>query len=405
MNDTVDEEEEETFVLTLRNAQHASLAGGGSTLQVTGTIRDDDDPEVEASFGSANYSVTEGGTVTVVVRLNRDPERDLTIDLERVHHGDATDGDYSGVPDRVTFGPGVTTQEFLFVATDDRDDDDRRSSGAELQVPPAAAGHRQRPDDPGDPGQRWRPAASTPAAASTAATATPTRRGGRRGRRRGRRRRSAFRRAIRPEAAFTLTAECAGDLCRARTGVAVTFEDTSAGRVLSRRWDFGDGTGSRNRRIDHAWSSPGFYEVTLTVSDDTTVSTARQVLLVEAGDPAGTCEADAETLCLQDSRYAVTVDWWTADGGSGSASVVHSGTNDSGLFTFFSRDNWEVLIKVLDGCALNGHVWVYGASTTDLGYTIRVTDTVTGTAKEYRNEPGLPAPAISDATAFNACAR
>ena len=185
----------------------------------------------------------------------------------------------------------------------------------------------------------------------------------------------------------------------------MTFEDTSTGRVQSRRWDFGDGTASRNRRIDHVWSSPGFYDVTLTVSDDTTVSTARQVLLVEAGDPAGTCEADAETLCLQDSRYAVTVDWGTADGRSGSASVVHSGTNDSGLFTFFSRDNWEVLIKVLDGCALNGHVWVYGASTTDLGYSIRVTDTVTGTVKEYRNEPGQPAPAITDATAFNACAR
>ena len=93
------------------------------------------------------------------------------------------------------------------------------------------------------------------------------------------------------------------------------------------------------------------------------------------------------------------------DGGSGAASVVRSGTNDSGLFTFFSRENWEILIKVLDGCAVNGHVWVYGASTTDLGYTIRVTDTVTGTVKEYRNEPGLPASVITDGKAFQACAR
>ena len=48
-----------------------------------------------------------------------------------------------------------------------------------------------------------------------------------------------------PEADFTLTAECAGDLCRARTGLPVTFEDTSTGRVESRRRDFGDETGSR----------------------------------------------------------------------------------------------------------------------------------------------------------------
>ncbi len=180
----------------------------------------------------------------------------------------------------------------------------------------------------------------------------------------------------------------------------MTFEDASAGRVQSRLWDFGDGTGSRNRRIDHAWSSPGFYEVTLTVTDGTTTSTASQVFLVEAAAPLGTCEADAETRCLQDSRYAVAVEWRKSDGTTGAGSVVHAGTNDSGLFTFFNRENWEILIKVLDGCAVNGHVWVYGASTTDLGYTIRVTDTVTGAVKEYRNEPGQPAPAITDATAF-----
>ncbi len=109
MDDTEDEEEEETFRLALSNAQHASLAGGGSTLEVAGTIRDDDDPEVEVSFGSANYGVTEGGTVTVVVRLNRDPERDLSIDLERTHHGGAADADYSGVPPSVAFGSGVRT--------------------------------------------------------------------------------------------------------------------------------------------------------------------------------------------------------------------------------------------------------------------------------------------------------
>ena len=49
-DDTVDEDEEETFTLTLSNVQGASLSGGGSTLAVTGTITDDDDPAVTASF-------------------------------------------------------------------------------------------------------------------------------------------------------------------------------------------------------------------------------------------------------------------------------------------------------------------------------------------------------------------
>ena len=102
----------------------------------------------------------------------------------------------------------------------------------------------------------------------------------------------------------------------------------------------------------------------------------------------------------------MAVEWWTRNRQqTGAANVVRSGTNEAGLFTFFGPENWEILIKVLDGCAVNGHVWVFGAATTDLGYAIRVTDTATGTVRTYGSEPGLPGPAISDATAFQACAR
>ena len=204
-----------------------------------------------------------------------------------------------------------------------------------------------------------------------------------------------------PAASFELFgAACAEELCRTRTGVPVEFADTSTGKVLSRVWELGDGTRSRSRRPVHAWSSAGFYEVTLSVSDGATTSAASRVFLVEASEPEGTCVANARIRCLRDSRYAVTVDWKKADGEGSAGRVVYAGTNESGLFTFFSRENWEVLIKVLDGCSMNGHVWVYGTSTTDLGYVIRVTDTATGAVKEYRNEPGQPAPAITDAAAF-----
>ena len=200
-------------------------------------------------------------------------------------------------------------------------------------------------------------------------------------------------------------AECDGELCRALTGEPVQFTDASTGRVESRRWEFGDGSESDLPELARSWAEPGFYDVTLWVSDGAHESTALRVFLVESSSPAGTCESSAERLCLQDSRYAVTVDWRTADS-NGQGRVVHAGTNDSGLFTFFNAENWEVLIKVLDGCAVNSHVWVYGASTTDVGYTIQVTDTATatGTVKEYRNESGMPAPAITDSAAFpDAC--
>ena len=173
-----------------------------------------------------------------------------------------------------------------------------------------------------------------------------------------------------------------------------------AGGFGSRLWDFGDGTLSRSATVTHSWAEPGFYGVTLEKSGGGARSAAAMTFLVEAAYPAGTCAPDAETLCQLDSRFEVTADWRTADGRTGPATVVREGTNDSGLFRFFDPDNWEVLIKVLDGCAVNGHVWVYGASTTDLGFVIRVTDTAIGVVREYRNEPGEPATGIADPVAF-----
>ncbi len=206
----------------------------------------------------------------------------------------------------------------------------------------------------------------------------------------------------RPKAAFTLSASCADGLCRARTGASVSFTDTSTGTVAARTWSFGDGAaGSSGRSPRHTWSAPGFYTVSLTVSGQGGTSTVSRKVLVEAGDPAGSCAVDGDTRCLRESRFSVAVEWWTADGEAQKAGkVVHEGTDDSGLFWFFSEANWELLLKVLDGCSLNGHIWVFGASATTLGYSIQVTDTVTGAMKEYRNEPGKHSSAITDVAAF-----
>ena len=110
--------------------------------------------------------------------------------------------------------------------------------------------------------------------------------------------------------------------------------------------------------------------------------------------------ADGTSLCLADSRFEVRVDWSSAGGGTGAARTVPGGTNNSGLFYFFEPDNWEMLIKVLDGCAINGHYWVYSAAATDLGLDITVIDTATGATWSYEKEPGPPAPAITESKAF-----
>ncbi|MYF95426.1 MAG: PKD domain-containing protein, partial [Holophagales bacterium] len=207
-----------------------------------------------------------------------------------------------------------------------------------------------------------------------------------------------------PRAIFEPGVPCPDDLCRATTGAAVTFVDQSTGTVAQRVWDFADGRTSRNARVDHAWSEPGFYQVSLWVSSGVHESTVAWTFLVEAADPAGTCVAGDDVRCLGDSRFAIRAEWWLADGSHGEGTVARIGTNDSALLWFFDPENWEVVIKVLDGCAVNGNVWVFGASTTNLGYRIEVTDTATGAVREYRNEAGKPAGAITDTRAFpNAC--
>lgn len=81
--------------------------------------------------------------------------------------------------------------------------------------------------------------------------------------------------------------------------------------------------------------------------------------------------------------------------------LVMPPTEDSALFYFFSPDNWEAMVKVLDGCALNGKYWVFGAASTDVGYTLKVKDLANaGAVSEYRHEAGSPAPALTDIDAF-----
>jgi hypothetical protein len=61
---------------------------------------------------------------------------------------------------------------------------------------------------------------------------------------------------------------------------------------------------------------------------------------------------------------------------------------DTGFFWFFDQANIELAVKVLDGRALNGKFWVFYGALSSVEYTITVTDTQTGSVKEYRNPAG-----------------
>ena len=74
-------------------------------------------------------------------------------------------------------------------------------------------------------------------------------------------------------------------------------------------------------------------------------------------------------------------------------------SSESGLLWFFSRGNAEVLIKVLDGCSLNGHYWVFVAPVTDVAFNLYVRNSEGRTWSHY-NRQGETAAARNDTFAF-----
>jgi predicted esterase len=118
---------------------------------------------------------------------------------------------------------------------------------------------------------------------------------------------------------------------------------------------------------------------------------------------AASCVPSATRLCLGDGRFQVEIAWRDFAGTTGVGSVVPVGAGDSGLFWFFAPDNWEMLVKVLDGCALNGHHWVFAAATTTVEHTLTVTDTLTGETAVYHNPLGRPSATITDTGALSGC--
>lgn len=120
---------------------------------------------------------------------------------------------------------------------------------------------------------------------------------------------------------------------------------------------------------------------------------------IVASEPPPACLPSAERLCLLGGRYAVTVEWADFFGGSGPGHALPM-TADSGLFWFFASSNLEMLVKVLDGCGVNGRVWVFAAGTTDVAWELVVTDTATGAEARYANSLGTASPAVTDTGAF-----
>ena len=100
------------------------------------------------------------------------------------------------------------------------------------------------------------------------------------------------------------------------------------------------------------------------------------VTIVDSDCTPSACVPDAHTLCLKGgsataNRFRVRVNWtdFQSDSGPG---VALSYTPDSGFFYFFNPQILELLVKVVNGCSLNGAYWFFYGSTSNvaLDYTV-----------------------------------
>ena len=108
-------------------------------------------------------------------------------------------------------------------------------------------------------------------------------------------------------------------------------------------------------------------------------------------------DPDPVAACLAGSRFCARVSWQSgSSAGTGQSLPL---TDSTGAFWFFSRDNVELAVKVLDGRSVNGKWWVFYGSLTNTGFTLTVTDVVTGTIRTYTNPEGHLA-SVADTSAF-----
>jgi ELWxxDGT repeat protein len=108
------------------------------------------------------------------------------------------------------------------------------------------------------------------------------------------------------------------------------------------------------------------------------------------------CVAGPTRLCLNGGRFGVSVAWQDFQNHTGVGTAVPL-TGDTGYFWFFAPGNVETVVKVLG--PVDGRFWVFYGALSNVGYTLTVTDSLTGAVRTYQNPKGRLA-SVADTGAF-----
>ena len=141
------------------------------------------------------------------------------------------------------------------------------------------------------------------------------------------------------------------------------------------------------------WRVSAFYEGTAILLEQETVEVRTQPV----------CEATETSLCLGNGRFEVTGEWTDFQNRHGVAHAApddFQGLGNYGVLWFFSEDNPEMAVKVLNACSAGGHYWVFLSPASTVEYHITVRDVVTGRQKTYSNALGHVPSLTADTSAF-----
>jgi len=165
-----------------------------------------------------------------------------------------------------------------------------------------------------------------------------------------------------------------------------------------------DGGGGTTSRISFTLTQTGSWFIVANSWLGNQFGAYSVALQCGAAPPAGACTANSTTLCLNNGRFRVQATYTTPAGATGPGTAVTQ-TSDTGLFWFFSANNIEVIIKVVNACtfAAAPRYWVFAGGLTNVQVVLTVTDTSNGMTRTYTNPLNTAFAPIQDTDAFATC--
>ena len=139
-----EDDDGESVKLTFDSPLPAGVSRGSVPETTVSITNDDDAPSSLTVNFEARGSVPETTTTSqraapweIVLTLDDDPERTVTIPLSWSNEDGASDSDHNGVPTDVTFNAGETEKSFEFSAVSDRIGDQGETVSIKLGAPPS----------------------------------------------------------------------------------------------------------------------------------------------------------------------------------------------------------------------------------------------------------------------------